>query len=64
MIVEKRRVFKDLPALKRWFEAFAVICKTPYKVLHSYVERCYTVVYDKPPCPWWVYARKQKVDGK
>ena len=33
--VEKGRVFKDLPTLKRWLEAFIVIRKRPYKVLHS-----------------------------
>jgi hypothetical protein len=64
MTVEKGWVFKDLPALKRWLQVFAVIHKRPYKVLHSYVERCYTVVCDKPPCPWRVCARKQKVDEK
>jgi hypothetical protein len=64
MTIEKGRVFKDLPVLKRWLQAFAVIHKRPYKVLHSYVERHYTVVCDKPPCPWRVCARKQKVDEK
>jgi hypothetical protein len=50
MVIEKSRVFKDLPALKRWLQAFAVIQKRPYKVLHSYVERRYIVVCDKERC--------------
>jgi hypothetical protein len=64
MTIEKGRVFKDLPALKRWLQAFAVIRKRPYKVLHSYVERRYTIMCDKERCPWRIYARKQKVNGK
>jgi hypothetical protein len=51
MEIEKGRVFNDLPALKRWLQAFAVIRKRPYKVLHSYAERRYTVVCDKERCP-------------
>jgi hypothetical protein len=39
MEIEKGRVFNDLPALKRWLQAFAVIHKRPYKVLHSHVEQ-------------------------
>ena len=35
MVIENGRVFKDLPALKRWLQAFAMIRKRPYKVLHS-----------------------------
>jgi hypothetical protein len=64
MVIEKGKVFKDLLALKRWFETFVVIRKRPYKVLHSYAERPYTVVCDKERCPWRVCARKQKVTGK
>uniref|UniRef100_K4A1N4 SWIM-type domain-containing protein n=1 Tax=Setaria italica TaxID=4555 RepID=K4A1N4_SETIT len=64
MVIEEGRVFKDLPALKRWLQAFAVIRKRPYKVLHSYAERCYTVVCDKERCPWRVCARKQNITGK
>jgi hypothetical protein len=41
-----------------------VIRKRPYKVLNSYVERCYTVVCDKEHYLWRVYARKQQVSGK
>ena len=44
MVIENGRVFKDLPTLKRWLQAFVVIRKRPYKVLHSYAERRYTVV--------------------
>jgi hypothetical protein len=51
MEIEKGRIFNDLPALKRWLQAFAVIRKKPYKVLHFYAERCYTVVCDKERCP-------------
>jgi hypothetical protein len=64
MDIEKERVFNDLPALKRWLQAFAVIRKRPYKVLHFHVERRYTVVCDKERCPWRICARKQKVSGK
>jgi hypothetical protein len=64
MEIEKGRVFNDLPVLKRWLQAFAVIRKRPYKVLHSYIERRYTVVCDKEHCPWRVCARKQKVSEK
>jgi hypothetical protein len=62
--LRKGRVFNDLPALKRWLQAFTVICKRPYKVLHSYTERHYTIVCDKEHCPWRVCARRQKVFGK
>jgi hypothetical protein len=64
MEIEKGKVFNDLPALKRWLQAFAVIHKRPCKVLHSYAEWRYTVVCDKERCPWRVCARKQKVSGK
>ena len=64
MVIENGRLFNDLPALKRWLQAFAVIRKRPYKVLHSYAERRYTVVCDKERCPWRVCARKQKVTRK
>ena len=50
MVIEKGRVFKDLPTLKRWLQAFAVIRKRPYKVFYSYAERRYTVVCDKERC--------------
>jgi hypothetical protein len=64
MEIEKGRVFNDLPALKRWLQAFVVICKRPYKVLHSYAEQHYTIVCDKERCPWRVCARRQNVFGK
>jgi transposase-like protein len=51
MEIEKGRVFNDLPALKRWLQAFAVIRKRPYKVLHSHVEWRYTVFCVKERCP-------------
>jgi hypothetical protein len=51
MAIEKGRVFKDLPVLKRWLQAFAVIHKRAYKVLHSYAKWHYTVVCDKERCP-------------
>ena len=60
MVIKNGRVFKDLHALKRWLQAFAVIRKRPYKVLHSYAEHRYTVVCDKERCPWRVCARMQK----
>ena len=64
MVIEKGRVFKDLRALKRWLQAFVVIRKRPYKVLHSYAEHRYIVVCNKERCPRMVCARKQKVTGK
>ena len=50
--IEKGRAFQNLPALKRWLQQYAVLRKRPYKVLHSYVERRYTVVCDKECCTW------------
>lgn len=38
--------------------------KRPYKVLHSYVERRYTVVCNKECCTWRVCSRKQKDSRK
>ena len=35
MVIENGRVFNDIPALKRWLQAFTVIQKRPYRVLHS-----------------------------
>jgi hypothetical protein len=64
MVIEKGRVFKDLPALKRWLQHYAVTQKRPYKVLHSYAERRYTVVCDKAGCNWRVCGRKQKLTGQ
>ncbi|RCV39584.1 hypothetical protein SETIT_8G235700v2 [Setaria italica] len=40
-------VIEEGSALMRWLQAFAVIKKRPYKVLHSYAEHRYTVVCDK-----------------
>ena len=64
MVIENGRVFEDLPALKTWLQAFAVIQKRPYKVLQSYAEHCYIVVCDKECCPWRVCASKQKIIEK
>jgi hypothetical protein len=64
MVIEKGLVFNDLPALKRWLQHYTVIRKRPYKVLHSYAERRYTVVCDKEGCNWRVRGRKQKLTGK
>jgi hypothetical protein len=64
MVIEKGRVFKDLPTLKRCLQQFAVIPKRPYKVLHSYAKWRYTVVCDKEHCQWKVCSRKQKVTEK
>jgi len=64
MVIKKGRVFKDLPTLKRWLQAFVVIRKRPYKVLYSYAERRYTVVCDKERCSWRICARKQNVTKK
>jgi hypothetical protein len=33
MMIEKGRVFKDLTALKRWLQHYAVLRKRPYRVL-------------------------------
>ena len=64
MVIDNGRVFKDFPTLKRWLQAFTVIRKRPYKVLHSYAERHYIVVCVKERYPWRVCARKQKVTEK
>jgi hypothetical protein len=64
MAIQKGLVFKDIEALKRWLQQYSVIRKRPYKVLHSYAQRRYTVVCDKANCPWRVCARIQKVTGK
>jgi hypothetical protein len=57
MMIEKVRVFKDLNALKRLLQHYAVLRKRPYTVLHSYEKQCYTVICDKDQCPWRVCAR-------
>ena len=64
MMIEKGRVFKDLTALKRWLQHYAVLRKRPYRVLHSYEKRRYTVVCDKDNCAWRVCARIQKITAK
>jgi hypothetical protein len=38
--------------------------KRPFKVMHSYVERRYTVVCEMADCNWRVCAQKQKAIGK
>jgi hypothetical protein len=50
MMIEKGWVFKDLTALKRWLQHYTVLRKRPYRVLHSYEKRRYTVVCDKDNC--------------
>jgi hypothetical protein len=60
-MIEKGRVFKDLTALKRWLQHYAVLRKRPYRVLHSYDKHRYTVVCDKDNCAWRVCARIQKI---
>jgi hypothetical protein len=64
MMIEKGRIFKDLNALKRWLQHYVVLRKRPYRVLHSYEKRRYTVVCDKDQCSWRVCARVQKINGK
>uniref|UniRef100_K3XQJ4 MULE transposase domain-containing protein n=1 Tax=Setaria italica TaxID=4555 RepID=K3XQJ4_SETIT len=54
MVIEEGRVFKDLPKIE----------ERPYKILHSYAQRCYRVVCDKKWCPWRICARKQNITGK
>jgi hypothetical protein len=60
MMIEKVRVFKDLTALKRWLQHYAVLRKRSYRVLHSYEKRRYTVVCDKDNCAWRICARIQR----
>jgi hypothetical protein len=43
-------VFKDLPTLRRWLQEYSVRCKRPFKVMHSYMERRYTVVCEMADC--------------
>jgi hypothetical protein len=64
MMIEKDRVFKDLTALKRWLQHYAVLRKRPFRVLHSYEKRCYMIVCDKDNCAWRVCARIQKITTK
>jgi hypothetical protein len=64
MMIENGRVFKDLTALKRWLQHYAVLRKRSYRVIHSYEKRRYTVVCDKDNCAWRVCARIQKITTK
>jgi hypothetical protein len=57
-------IFKDLPTLRRWLQKYFVNHKRPFKVRHSYVQRCYTVVCDVSDCNWRVCARRQKETRK
>jgi hypothetical protein len=58
MEVRKGLIFKDLPTLRRWLQEYSMKRKRPFKVQHSYVERRYTVVYEKADCNWRICARK------
>jgi hypothetical protein len=57
-------IFKDLPTLRRWLQEYSVNRKRPFKVRHSYAQRCYIVVCEVSDCNWRVCARKQKEIGK
>jgi hypothetical protein len=50
MMIKKGRIFKDLTALKRWLQHYAVLRKRAYRVLHLYKKRRYMVVCDKDNC--------------
>jgi len=52
--IQKGMVFKDLPTLRRWLQEYSVRRKRPFKVRHSYVECCYTVVCEMVDCNWRV----------
>jgi hypothetical protein len=56
--IQKGMVFKNLPTLRRWLHEYFVIRKRPFKVMHSYIERQYTVVCEMADCNWRVCARK------
>jgi hypothetical protein len=62
--IQKGMVFKDLPTLRRWLQEYSVRRKRPFKVMHSYVERRYTVVCEMAYCNWRVCAQKQKATWK
>jgi transposase-like protein len=62
--IQKGMIFNDLPSLRRWLQQYSVIRKRPFKVMHSHVERRYTVVCEMSDCNWRVCARKQKATGK
>jgi hypothetical protein len=62
--IQKGMVFKDLPTLRRWLQEYSVRRKRPFKVMHSYVERRYTVVCEMEDYNWRVCVRKQKATGK
>jgi hypothetical protein len=64
MMIEKGRVFKDLTVAKRWLQHYVALRKRPYRVLHSYEKRRYTVVCDKEHCSWRVCTRIQKITRK
>ena len=48
--IQKGMIFNDLPSLRRWLQQYSVIRKRPFKVMHSYVERRYTVMCEMSDC--------------
>jgi hypothetical protein len=62
--IAKGLLFKDLDSVRKWLQEYSVKRKRPFTVMHSYVDRHYTVVCEKADCNWRVCARKQKLTGK
>ncbi|XP_039842622.1 uncharacterized protein LOC120702766 [Panicum virgatum] len=71
----KGLLFKDLASVCKWLQEYSMKRKRPFRVVHSYVNRCYTVVHfyvnrrytvdcEKAGCNWRACARKQKLTGK
>ena len=60
----KGLLFKDLASVRKWLQEYSVKRKRSFRVVHSYVNRRYTVVCEKADCNWRVCARKQKLTGK
>ena len=62
--IAKGLLFKDLDSVRKWLQEYSVKRNRPFRVMHSYVDRNYTVVCEKADCNWRVCARKQKLTGK
>ena len=60
----KGLLFKDLASVRKWLQEYSMKRKRSFRVVHSYVNRRYTVVCEKDDCNWRVCARKQKLTGK
>ncbi|KAG2605708.1 hypothetical protein PVAP13_4NG203523 [Panicum virgatum] len=48
----KGLLFKDLAYVRKWLQEYSMKRKRSFKVVHSYVNRRYTVVCEKDDCNW------------